>query len=477
MRRSLEALRNIRVRLVLWYVLLLIIILIVFSGALFFGLRQSLLNHEDVQIARTANHVVADLDWYAGQQEGLRQDTLTGTGSGFFLQGLLGKDVLDTLLSSGIAIRMTDAEGATLGGTGPYVNVLGTTDSLDNHFSTIKILQKHWRIYSTKISTPSGQDAFLQIAQPMDLIDSVLSRLLVLELAIVPAFFIIAVAGGLFMARRSLKPIEKIIGVAAGIEAMDFSKKVNLGLPDDQIGKLASIFDRMFSRLQDAFNARQGFVSEAAHELRTPLTVMKGTTEVALRRERTAAEYRETLEELKREIDYLVAISEDLLDLSHTDSENPSFELEPVDLSEVVRSAAELIRPLAERREVSVEFKADELPIIKGDAKKLSRMFLNLLDNAVEYSPPHSRVCFTLSRTDTHIIAAVRDNGVGIASGSLDDVFRPFHRLAEGREKNPAGSGLGLAIALWIARGHGGDIRVESDPGRGSTFTVLLPVT
>lgn len=476
MRRSLDALRNIRFRLVLWYVLLLIIILIVFSGALYFGLKQSLLGHEDKILTQTVDHVIADLDWNAGQQSGISADAVFDASSDFFLQGLLGKDVLDTLIAYGYAIRMVNAEGSTMGGVGPYTIVLGLTGPLDNRYSTTKVLQKNWRIYSTRISMPSGEDAFLQMGQPMDLIDSVMSRLLVLELAIVPAFLIIAVAGGLFMARRSLKPIERIIGVAAGIEAMDLSKKVNLGLPDDQVGKLASIFDRMFSRLQDAFNTQQGFVSEAAHELRTPLTVMKGTTEVALRRERTAAEYRETLEELKHEIDYLVAISEDLLDLSHTDSENPSFELKPVDLSEVVREAAELIRPLAERREISIELKADELPIIDGDAKKLSRMFLNLLDNAVEYSPPHSLVCFTLSRTHEQIIAAVRDNGVGIASDSLDDIFRPFHRLTDGREQNPAGSGLGLAIALWIARGHGGDIRVESEPGHGSTFTVVLPV-
>ncbi len=476
MRRSLEALRNIRVRLVLWYVLLIFIALIIFSGVLYFGLRESLLNHEDKEIAQTANHVIADLDWDARQGSVDTSGMTPGAGSDFLLQGLLGEDVLNTLLANGYAIRMINEEGYTLGGVGPYTIVLASIEPLDNRYSTIQVIQKHWRTFSTKISTPAGETAYLQIGEPMDLIDSTMSRLLFLELAIIPAFLLIAVAGGLFMARRSLQPIEKVIGVAAGIEAMDLSKRVNLGLPDDEVGKLASIFDRMLSRLQDAFNAQQGFVSEAAHELRTPLTVMKGTTEVALRRERSAAEYRQTLEELKREIDYLVAISEDLLDLSHTDYENPSFELEPVDLSEVVRSAADIIRPLAERRGISIEFRADELPIINGDAKKLSRMFLNLLDNAVEYSPPGSRVSFTLNRTHKQIIAAVRDNGVGIESDRLEDIFRPFHRLEQGREKNPAGSGLGLAIALWIARAHGGDIEAESEPGRGSTFTVTLPV-
>ncbi len=475
MRRSLEALRNIRFQLVLWYALLILIALLIFSGVLYFGMRQSLLSHEDKEISLTASHVIADMNWDVGSGAS-PSGTVPASSNDLLLQGLVGQDVLNTLTASGFAIRMLDAQGDTVGGVGPYTIVLAELGQLDNHYSSVNVLHKHWRVYSTKTHLPNGDEAYLQIGQPMDLIDSTLSRLLFIELAIIPGFLLIAIAGGLFMARRSLKPIEKMIGVAAGIEAMDLSKKVNLDLRDDQMGKLASIFDRMFSRLQNAFNAQQDFVSEAAHELRTPLTVMKGTTEVALRRERTADEYKETLEELKQEIDYLVAISEDLLDLSHTDYENPSFELQPVDLSEVVRSAANLIRPLAERRGISVEFRADELPIIDGDSKKLSRMFLNLLDNAVEYSPSGSRVSFTLKRTHRQVIAAVRDNGVGIPADKLEYIFRPFYRLDSGRERNPAGSGLGLAIAIWIARAHGGDITVESRNGLGSIFTVTLPV-
>ncbi len=476
MRRSLVALRNIRVRLVLWYVLLVIVALAIFSAALYIGLRQSLLSHEDQEIARTASHIAADMNWDV--RSGASPATwISASGNDFLLQGLLGQDVLDTLLANGFAIRMLDPEGSAVGGVGPYTIVLANMEPLDNHYSSTSVLKKHWRLYSTKVFLPNGDEAFLQVGRPMDLIDSTLSRLLFLELAIIPAFLVVAVAGGLFMARRSLKPIERIIGVAAGIEAMDLSKRVNLGLPDDEVGKLASIFDRMFSRLQNAFNAQQDFVSEAAHELRTPLTVMKGTTEVALRRDRSPGEYRETLLELKNEIDYLVAISEDLLDLSHTDYENPSFDLASVELAEVVRSAADIIRPLAERRDIAVEVKADELPIINGDAKKLTRMFLNLLDNAVEYSPPGSRVTFTLDRTRRQVIASVRDNGPGIPAGSLEEIFRPFNRLEEGRESNPSGSGLGLAIALWIARAHGGDIEVESELGHGTTFTVVLPVS
>ncbi len=475
MRKSLVALRNIRVRLVLWYILLVIVALVIFSGALYLGLRQSLLSHEDKEIAQTASHIAASMSWDPRSGSG-PSVWVPSTQTDFLLQGLVGQDVLDTLTANGFAIRMLDAQGSGVGGIGPYDIVLANQGPLDNHYSSTNVLGKHWRLYSTRVFLPNGDEAYLQIGRPMDLIDSTLSRLLFLELAIIPAFLVVAVAGGLFMARRSLKPIEKIIGVAAGIEAMDLSKRVNLGLPDDEVGKLANIFDRMFSRLQNAFNAQQDFVSEAAHELRTPLTVMKGTTEVALRRDRTAPEYRETLLELKSEIDYLVAISEDLLDLSHTDHENPSFQLEQVELSKVARSAADIIRPLAERRDIMVEFTADELLTIPGDAKKLTRMFLNLLDNAVEYSPPGSRVGFRLNRTQKQVIASVHDNGPGIPADSLDEIFRPFHRLEDSREKNPSGSGLGLAIALWIARAHGGDIEVESTLGRGTTFTVLLPV-
>jgi heavy metal sensor kinase len=460
MRRLLNLFKHIKVRLTLWYVFLLAIVLIVFSVVLYFSLKGSLLNEVDSNLSTMGKQVITNLDYEDGQLS--------------FQNNEEPGDPLELLVSEGYAIRLVDGEGRTLEGTGPYRDVSGQGQSMQKGFETVDIMGTRWRVYTIGIST-GREELFLQISQSLGRIDSTLSKLLYFELIAIPLVLAFAIAVGMFLAGRALKPVEEITQLAGSTQAVDMSGRLDLDLPDDELGRLAKTFNDMLARLEESFASQRRFVSEAAHELRTPLTVMKGTAEVSLARDRTIAEYKEALEELRVEVDHLVDIAEDLLTLSSSNSERPTLDKQDLDLDEIVRSTVSLVAPLAKNRGMDVEFKSAGSIRFTGDKSKLTRMLLNLLDNAVKYSSPGSTISVSTYFEREKIVVSVSDDGPGIDAGELGYIFDSFHRLEEAREKNPSGAGLGLSIARWIARAHGGEIEVESQLGQGSTFRVSLP--
>jgi heavy metal sensor kinase len=253
------------------------------------------------------------------------------------------------------------------------------------------------------------------------------------------------------------------------------------------VGRLARTFDAMLARLDEAFRRQRQFTADASHELRTPLTVIKGDIGVALNRPRGAAEYRRVLAELEDEVDRLTRLVEDLLLLARADTGRPLLQPESLDLAGLLRAVADQVRPLAEAKGLTLHLQVpDSLPL-NGDPDKLIRLFLNLLDNAVKYTPAGGQVTLqataavggwssaVTSEASPAVIVQVTDTGPGIPPEHLAHIFERFYRADESRSRAAGGSGLGLAIARWIAEAHGGRIEVDSEPGRGSTFSVWLP--
>jgi heavy metal sensor kinase len=462
MRRAVDFLRRIRVRLTLWYVLLLAIALIFFCGVLYFSLKSSLLNEVNTTLRNTAGQLASSMDWEDNQ---LTVQETEGSPS-----------LMIRMAAQGFAIRVSDTGGNSLQTAGPYSDVLGDRGVRREGFATVKAGDKRWCVYSTRASIGAGKpNVFIQVGESLAKAESTLASLVLLEAAIVPVMLLLAIALGYFLSSRALRPIDKVTRLAGSIEAVDLGKRLGLDLPPDEVGRLARTFDEMLERLEEAFISQKRLVSEAAHELRTPLTVMKGSAEVALGRERTAAEYREVLEELKAETDHLVDLAEDLLTLSQPESDRAVLDVQELDLAEVAGSAVNLMSPMARQKSIRIKLEGTGPIPFRGDSNKLTRMFVNLLDNVVRYSPAHAVVSVTLACTENEITAEVRDTGPGIESDELDHIFDRFHRLEEARETNPSGSGLGLPIARWIATAHAGDIKVESGPGIGTTFRITFP--
>ena len=243
----------------------------------------------------------------------------------------------------------------------------------------------------------------------------------------------------------------------------------------EELGRLAAAFDRMLERLDKAFQRERRFVSDVSHELRTPLTALRGRIEVTLTRPRSRPEYEDTLRILETEVARLTRLSEDLLLLARFDRGALTPRLEQVDLSELLASVADQVRPLAQARsQLLVEDVEPDLGL-SADPDQLIRLFLNLLDNAVKFTDDGGRIGLTGRRSGAFIEVEVSDTGVGIGAEHLGNIFDRFYRAEGSRARSTGGHGLGLAIASEIARAHGGDLSARSRPGEGSAFTVTLP--
>jgi heavy metal sensor kinase len=247
----------------------------------------------------------------------------------------------------------------------------------------------------------------------------------------------------------------------------------------DELGRLAATFNRMIARLQAAFERQRQFTADASHELRTPLAVMRGDIEIALRRERSSEDYRSVLTSNLEEIIRLSRLVEDLLMLARADAGQTVLQREPMDLAQLCAQVVEYLAPLAEVNEQRLIYIPPETtPLsVHGDAQRLKQMLLNLLDNALKYTPAHGTIRLQLTPEDQQAQLRVSDTGRGIPADDLPHIFDRFFRHSRSTsDKTVQGFGLGLSIVKWIVDAHGGKIVAASTPGQGTTFTVKLPL-
>lgn len=291
--------------------------------------------------------------------------------------------------------------------------------------------------------------------------------------------FAIVVSGlaiGWWLAASALRPIEAISKTADEIAGGDLSKRIDSSETESELGQLASVLNSTFARLDAAFEQQRQFTSDAAHELRTPVSVILTQTQSTLNKERSAAEYRETLESCQRAAQRMRRLIESLLELARIDAGQESMKRIRFDLANTARESVEMIRPLAEERGITIH--AELLPVgCHGDPERIAQVLMNLLTNAVHHNKTGGEIRVTTKPLNSSAMLIVSDNGLGIAPEHLPHVFKRFYRADAARTSSQGRSGLGLAISSAIIQAHGGDIEVESKVGEGSSFTVRLPVT
>jgi heavy metal sensor kinase len=292
--------------------------------------------------------------------------------------------------------------------------------------------------------------------------------------AIGAGVLLFGLAGGWALASRALRPIDEISATAVKISVGDLSHRINVADTDSELGRLAAVLNSTFARLEGAFAQQKQFTSDAAHELRTPVAVMLTQTQTALNRERSAADYRETVESCQRAAQRMRRLIESLLQLARLDAGQEPVRRMRFDLSQVARDCVALVSPLADERAVKIhcELSAVDCP---GDSDRLAQVIINLLTNAIDYNKPGGEVRLSLQSQNHTVMLTVSDTGNGIAAADLPQVFKRFFRADAARSGVAGHSGMGLAIAKAIVEAHGGSIEASSQPGVGSTFTVRLP--
>ncbi len=307
------------------------------------------------------------------------------------------------------------------------------------------------------------QNAFAKIyvAYPEVEIGEVLGNLFSIFIILVPVAIILSVLGGWFLANKSLKPVDKITKTARDITAQNLDQRILSVDVDDEIGRLISTFNDMIGRLQSSFDQTKQFSVDASHELRTPLTIMRGELELALRSKQTNEGYRRILSSTLDEILRMSSIIESLLMLAKGDIGKSTFTFKGVALAPIIRELHEDGEMLAEKKHIRVNLETVENLTVSGDTVRLRQLVLNLIDNAIKYTPKNGTIALSLVRENGSAKIIVRDNGIGIPAEEQSKIFDRFYRVDKGRSREMGGTGLGLSIARWITEIHGGKIFVR----------------
>jgi heavy metal sensor kinase len=344
-------------------------------------------------------------------------------------------------------------------------------------FARTQVAGRPLRFYSERILV-NGQLYTVQVAAPMhEAFEAIEAFGLILVLA-VPVLLIAATAGGYWISKRALDPVDEISRAAQRISIENLADRLQVPETGDQLQRLTETLNQMFSRLEASVRRMKQFTADASHELRAPIALIRTTAEVALqRRNRPANEYVEALDDILEESERTSQVIDSLMLLARADAGKEVVERAPADASSISRAAVEQGEKLARIRGLNFSASVPEQPVwVHADAEALRRALLILIDNAAKYTPEGGSVRIDLSANDGFAKFSVSDSGIGIAATDLPHIFDRFWRADKARSRSHGGAGLGLSIAKWIAETHAGSITVESESGQGSVFSLNVPL-
>jgi heavy metal sensor kinase len=332
------------------------------------------------------------------------------------------------------------------------------------------------RVLTYPVREASGVTSLVQVGMSLESVAVTRRRFLLVMAAVLPVAILLAGGGGWLLAQRALKPVDQMTEAARRISAEHLEERVGTTGTGDELDRLASTLNDMLSRLDLAFRQMRQFSADVSHELQTPLTILQGELEVALRTPRSPEEYRRVLTSALEESERIARLVEGLLLLSRADAGVLRMDHQPIDLPRLVAEVCEHMQLLAAAHGVTVALGSLAPMTIQGDPQHLRRLLLNLVDNGIKYTPAGGHVTIMLQEDDGWAALCVVDTGIGLSPEEQAQIFQRFYRAPEALSQGEEGSGLGLCIARSIAEAHGGHLQVESTPGGGSTFTLLLPL-
>jgi two-component system OmpR family sensor kinase len=424
------------------------------------------------------NRILAEIDrnLEALASEVRPENTVVGPGGVFRIN--IPED-LATFETASTFILIIDANGnvvarsSNLSGLQGLLDPNGRQDK--NQFSLVRHGKTLLRVLTAPLIDATSPDALivghLQIARLLDNFES-FNRLLIIALLIGFAAATASLILAVWLTPSLFKPLEDIATVAQQItRADDLSRRVPDTGRTDEIGDLTRAINETLERLERLFRAQQRLLADVSHELRTPLTAVRGNLDLMRRMGETDPE---SLAIVQDEVERMTRLVGDLLLLARADAGGLPLARQPVDLDNIFLEVYQQVALLQKSVEVTIE-DLDQASVM-GDADRLKQLLINLVDNAIKYTPSGGHVRLHLSKADGWARIDIADSGIGIPPEDLPFIFDRFYRVDRARSRARGGSGLGLSIAKWIAQAHGGDIQVTSEVGVGTTFTITLPL-
>jgi heavy metal sensor kinase len=453
--------RSVRVRLTLWHIGVILLVLAVYAGGVYSFVRNNSSRLLDERLHD-------DFDW-ASDMLAQRPDGSiapydeTGEGDSPWLQvwSLDGHLLYDTPEA-----RRNPVPGGAK---------LAVAAKEEDRIVTIPEVNPPYRVMSGGARI-GGRPVLVQVARSEGPIAQNLTQLIYILFLGLPGAMAIAGVGGYVLARRALAPIDRMAERARSINAERLNDRLPVDNPDDELGRLAIVFNDTLTRLESSFQQMRRFTADASHELRTPLTAIRSVGEVGLRGRRDETAYREIIGSMLEEVDRLALLVDRLLMLSRADTEKPNLSIDVVDIPQLAGEVAEQLGVLTEEKNQSLNVSCDAVSRWVGDRMVLRQAMLNLVDNAIKYTPVGGRIDVRVSQTTEGIVIDVVDSGPGIPAELRSRIFDRFYRVDKARSRENGGTGLGLAISKWAVEVNGGRLTLEPADA-GSCFRITLPQT
>ncbi len=505
MRKLLHRIRppGMRVQLTLWFIMVFSVLILLFGAVFYINLRASLQTSFDSSLQLRTQQIAAGINEdkgtitihdVTGALPGLTdpdaatdiatpksnpQTTSTKT------TNLASPEKMNGDVNLGALVRILNIQGEVVYVSPAFLalNIPPTSVTQALHGNTWEgtVTAQNGqavRLYSTTLAENGTIYGVVQVGELLAPLGSTLRSVAIELLLIVPFVLILGTLGSYWLAAHAFAPIHRLTRIARRIEAGDLHERVPVPRSKDEIQSLALTFNEMIERLDKAFTRQRRFVADASHELRTPVAAIRSMTDVLLAQSTPIEreEYATVLRDVNAEAERLGHLINDLLSLARTDENQVLLERELVRLDLLAADVAATIEPLAAERDITIEIVAEYPAMVMGDEVRLIQVIMNLLDNAVTYTNTGGNVKLEVEVLHNKAIMTVSDTGIGIAKDHLDHIFERFYRVDPARSRAAGSTGLGLAIVDWIVRAHDGRITVESEVGKGTTFTVVLPI-
>jgi len=471
---------SVRMRLTLWYTGLLALFLVLLSLITYFIFWRSTLQRTDINLAELSEAFLTTVQ--AEMLDNHGPDAPKVAAQVAIVEHRFRDHVFAVfdpkggLLTSSQDLPNEEVPGGLLS-SAPFQKLLADSASAERLFQNMKGGRSGYRAFVRKFPV-KGRTYTLVILQSLYPQNEMLEEVRQTFAWVIPIAIILASMGGYFLARKSLAPVVAMSSQAGRIGAENLHERLPIQNAKDELGRLAASFNELLERVDQSFERQRRFMSDASHELRTPAAILRGESEVALSQERPAEEYRESLAVLHAEAQRLTQIVEDLFTLTRADAGQYPLSPKEFYLDELVADCTHAARSLALAKQITLTCDVPEELPIRADEALLRRMILNLLDNAIKYTPARGRVTVSCERSGNEYALNVTDSGPGIPEDLQRRVFERFFRADKARtrsENDGGGAGLGLSIARWIAEAHHGSLILGRSDSSGSTFTALLP--